>query len=138
GMPAAERPLATASALLVDGSGPLFGPRLVRRYDRDGDGKLSPAEIGLSPERFRALDADGDGKLSPEELAAFKDQKPDVDAVLELEPPTGQSARVLVQAGAGDPAARPDIANFRFGDTLVALAVRSFDPIAAAVADARQ
>ncbi|HEY1380298.1 MAG TPA: EF-hand domain-containing protein [Gemmataceae bacterium] len=137
GMPAVERPLATASTMLVDGSGPLFGPRLVRRYDRDGDGKLSPAEIGLSPERFRALDRDGDGKLSPEELAAFKNQSPDVDAVLELEPPAGQSARVQVHAGTGQ-AARPDIATFRFGDTDVALAVRSFDPIAAAVADARQ
>jgi Ca2+-binding EF-hand superfamily protein len=109
----------------------------VRRYDRDGDGKLSPAEIGLSPERFRALDKDGDGKLSPEELAAFKNQPPDVDAVLELEPPAGQAARVQVQAGGGQ-AARPDIATFRFGDTDVALAVRSFDPIAAAIADARQ
>jgi Ca2+-binding EF-hand superfamily protein len=138
GMQPVERPLATASTMLVDGAGPLFGARLVRRYDRDRDGKLSPAEIGLSPERFKALDADGDGKLSPEELAAFKNQKPDVDAVLELEPPAGQSARVVVQAGGEDRAARPDIANFRFGDTLVALAVRSFDPIAAAVVDARQ
>jgi Ca2+-binding EF-hand superfamily protein len=137
GMPAAERPLATASTILVEGSGPLFGPRLVRRYDRDRDGKLSPTEIGLFPERFRDPDADRDGKLSPEELALFKNQTPDVDAVLELEPPAGQSARVLVK-GAGDKSARPDIANFRFGDTLVALAVRSFDPIAAAVADARQ
>src|SRR5262245_50918902 len=138
GMPAVERPLATASTMLVEGSGPLFGPRLVRRYDRDRDGKLSPAEIGLSPERFRALDADGDGKLSPEELAAFKDQKPDVDAALELEPPAGQAARVQVRAGADDRGARPDIANFHSGDTTVALAVRSYDPLGAAAADARQ
>jgi Ca2+-binding EF-hand superfamily protein len=137
GMPAAERPLATASTMLVDGSGPLFGPRLVRRYDHDGDGKLSPAEIGLSPERFRALDTDHDGKLSPEELAAFKNQPPDVDAVLELEPVAGQAARVQVKPHPGH-ADRPDIATFRFGDTDVALAVRSFDPIAAALADARQ
>jgi len=43
-----------------------------------------------------------------------------------------------VLAGADPKATRPDVANFRFDDTIVALAVRSFDPIAAAVADARQ
>ena len=70
---------------------------------------LSPAEIGLSPELFRALDTDGDGKLSPEELAAFKNQKPDVEAVLELEPAAGQSARVQVLAypAAGKRRGRP-------------------------------
>src|SRR5213079_1483356 len=60
-----ERPLAAASTLLIDGTGLLFGPRLVRRYDRNRDGKLSPAEIGISPEKFARLDTDKDGKLSP-------------------------------------------------------------------------
>ena len=108
--PAPERPLAAVSTLLVDGAGLLFGPRLVRRYDRDRDGKLSQQEIGLSPERFRALDADGDGKLSPEELKEFRKQPPDVDAALELEPPAGQSPRVQVAAGSN---ARVDAAGRR-------------------------
>jgi Ca2+-binding EF-hand superfamily protein len=134
---APERPLAAASTLLVDGTGLLFGPRLVRRYDRDRDGKLSRQEIGLAPERFRALDADGDGKLSAEELKAFHRQPPDVDAALELEPPAGQSPRVRVAPGSAARAARPDVAVFGFGDTDVALAVRTFDPVRAALADAQ-
>jgi Ca2+-binding EF-hand superfamily protein len=142
--PGRERPLAGVSNLLMDGTGPLFAPRLIRRYDRDRDGKLSPAESGLAPERFRALDTDGDGKLSPEELAAFPRQPPDVEAALELEPApamggvTPPIAQVRVSAGPNIQATRPDFATFALGDTSLALAVRSFDPLAAAVADARQ
>src|SRR5262249_24310432 len=39
--PTPERPLASVSNVLVDGAGLLFGPRLVRRYDRNRDGQLS-------------------------------------------------------------------------------------------------
>jgi Ca2+-binding EF-hand superfamily protein len=136
-VPGRERPLAGVSNLLLDGAGPLFVPRLVRRYDRDRDGKLSLEESGLAPELFRALDADGDGKLSPEELAGLRRQPPDVEAALELEPSGGHFAQVQVAPGPNIRAARPDFATFTFSDTALELAVRSFDPLAAAVADAR-
>jgi Ca2+-binding EF-hand superfamily protein len=133
-----ERPMAAVSNLLVDGRGLLFGPRLVRRYDRDRDGKLSLQESGLRPEVFRAVDADGDGKLSAEELKTLYQQPPDVEAALELQPPDGQSPKVKVLAGPGSPAGRPDFATFAFGDTQLALALRTFDPVSAAITDARQ
>jgi Ca2+-binding EF-hand superfamily protein len=136
GMPP-ERPSAGVSTLLVDGTGPLFGPRLIRRYDKNRDGKLSQAEIGLSDERFRALDTDKDGKLSVEELKEFHKQPPDVEAVIELEPAAGQAPKLQV-AGANARIARPDVAVFPLDDTEVALGVRSFDPVTAAIEDARQ
>ncbi len=132
-----ERPLASVSTLLVDGTGPLFAPRLIRRYDRNGDGKLSQQEIGISPELFRALDTDGDGKLSAEELKEFYKQQPDVEATLELEPPAGQLPRVDVSPGSKARSTRPDVAVFGLPDTDVALAVRSFDPIKSALTDAQ-
>ncbi len=132
------RALAAVSNLLVDGAGRLFGPRLVRRYDRNRDGKLSPVEAGLSDERFRALDTDADGKLSAEEVAALPRQTPDVEAALELEPTAGSVPRVQVSAGPNAQASRPDFASFNFSDTVLELAVRSFDPVGAAVADARE
>jgi Ca2+-binding EF-hand superfamily protein len=136
--PAQERPLAAVSNVLVDGAGRLFAPRLVRRYDRNRDGKLSLAESGLAPERFRALDADGDGKLSAEELADLRRQPPDVEAALELEPPAGSSPQVQVSVGPNIQAVRPDFASFTFADSVLELAVRPFDPLGAAVEDARQ
>lgn len=132
------RPLTAVSNLLLDGAGRLFGPRLVRRYDRDRDGKLSSVESGLTPTRFRALDTDSDGKLSAEELAALRQQPPDVEAALELEPPAGSSPQVRVSAGPNAQASRPDFSSFVFTDTVLELAVRSFDPMGAATADARQ
>jgi Ca2+-binding EF-hand superfamily protein len=133
-----ERPIAPASTLLIDGTGPLFVPRLIRRYDRNGDGKLSQKELGISPELFRALDTDGDGKLSAEELKAFYKQAPDLDAVLELEPPAGQLPRLQLAPGSNARSTRPDVALFNLGDVDLALAVRSFDPVGAAIAEARQ
>jgi Ca2+-binding EF-hand superfamily protein len=137
-MPVPNRPLAAVSTLLVDGAGPLFGPRVVRRYDRNRDGKLSQKEVGMADERFRALDTDGDGALSPEELAAFRKQPPDVQAALELEPPAGQSPQVMVSTETNARSTRPETATFNFADTELALAVRRFDPLTAAVADAKQ
>ncbi len=135
---APERSIAAASTLLMDGTGPLFVPRLIRRYDRNGDGKLSQKEIGISPELFRTLDTDGDGKLSAEELKAFYKQPPDLEAVLELEPPAGQLPRLQLAPGSNARSTRPDVALFNLGDLDLALAVRSFDPVGAALADARQ
>lgn len=132
-----ERPLAAVSTLLLDGAGPLFAQRLIRRYDRNRDGRLSAAEIGLTPERFRALDTDGDGNLSSDELARFRQQPPDVEAALELEPPAGETTRIRVAAERNAQAVRPDLATFSFADTVLELAVRPVDPLVAAVADAR-
>ena len=131
-------PLTAVSNLLLDGAGPLFAQRLIRRYDRDRDGKLSLTEIGLGAERFRALDTDGDGKLGPEELAVFRRQPPDIDAALELQPPAGQAPEVRVLVAPNGGAARPDLAAVSLADTELALAVRPFDPLEAAVTEAKQ
>lgn len=135
---APERPLAAVSSLLIDGTSLLFGARLVRRYDRNRDGKLSQLESGLSPEVFRALDADKDGKLSAEELKALYKQTPDVEASLDLQPPAGTAPQVKALAGPTTKAGRPDFAMFAFGDSQLALALRTFDPVVAALNDARE
>jgi hypothetical protein len=46
---------------------------LVKRFDKDGDGKLSREEFGASlPKAFAAADKDGDGKLDREEVAVLQ------------------------------------------------------------------
>jgi Ca2+-binding EF-hand superfamily protein len=132
-----ERPLAAATNLLLDGAGPLFAQRLIRKYDRNNDGRLSAEEIGLSPEEFRALDTNMDGKLSPEELAAFRKQPPHFEVALELAPASKDTPRLRV-IGRANQSGHPDVATFTVADTMIELAMRPFDPIAAAIADARQ
>ncbi|MBF0516004.1 MAG: hypothetical protein HQK97_02640 [Nitrospirae bacterium] len=43
---------------------------MITALDKDGDGKLSAQEIGLSPQQFAAIDTNGDGKLDSNELNA--------------------------------------------------------------------
>jgi Ca2+-binding EF-hand superfamily protein len=61
-------------------------PWFVKRYDKDGDGKISPEERQAAKDEWqkkreqRALknfDKDGDGKMSPEEWAAFEQSEKD-------------------------------------------------------------
>ena len=43
--------------------------RLLKEYDRNKDGQLTPAEIGLPADTFRLLDTNRDGVLDRTELA---------------------------------------------------------------------
>lgn len=52
--------------------------KLLTAYDRNKDGKLSAAEIGLDKAGFAALDKYGDGQLDAAELPAYFDRAPDI------------------------------------------------------------
>jgi hypothetical protein len=45
-------------------------PATVRLLDRDGDGRLAPAELAAAGERLLLLDADADGRVTTAELVA--------------------------------------------------------------------
>ena len=66
--------------------------QLMDRYDRNKDGKLSRAEVGLPAAAFAALDADGDGTLGKAELRAYLATPPDLVLRLQVGP-TGVAAR---------------------------------------------
>ena len=57
---------------------------VLARYDRDKDGKLSPAEIGLPKEVFDRYDADKDGQWTALELLRWMIFNPDVETVVRL------------------------------------------------------
>jgi Ca2+-binding EF-hand superfamily protein len=58
--------------------------KVIKRYDKDKNGKLSPEEIGLAPEVFRELDANKDGLLDAIELMKLLRRPPDIEAVIRL------------------------------------------------------
>jgi Ca2+-binding EF-hand superfamily protein len=51
---------------------------LLRAYDKNGDGKLTAAEVGLDKDEFARLDFNHDGKLDVRELEMFCLRKPDI------------------------------------------------------------
>ncbi len=60
---------------------------LLARYDTDGNGKLSRAEIGFDEAVFTALDADKDGGLSADELAQWLARPADRELLVPLKDP---------------------------------------------------
>src|SRR5262249_13332052 len=86
GRPGRPNPSPPASLLLVprDGvrraSGLLTVARdVLKRYDRDRDGKLSSKEVALTGPEFARLDTNGDGKLDVLELLRWLGGKPDAE-----------------------------------------------------------
>ncbi|MBX9579806.1 MAG: EF-hand domain-containing protein [Gemmataceae bacterium] len=79
--------------------------QLLKQYDRDGDGRLTPAEIGFDSDTFARLDADRDGALSADELDGWRAGPPDLAVSLSLAP-TGDECRAEVLTDPATLAAR--------------------------------
>ncbi len=69
----------------VDDDPRIWVQALLRRYDSDGDGRLSRTESGLDARAFAEWDRDGDGQLDATELAAFCRHAPDLELLVRLE-----------------------------------------------------
>ncbi len=56
--------------------GPAPGARMLERFDSNGDGEISQAEVdAYRAARFAEMDSDGDGLVSQEEATAYREQK---------------------------------------------------------------
>jgi Ca2+-binding EF-hand superfamily protein len=74
--------------------------RLLARYDRDKDDKLSRDEAGLPHDDFDRLDANHDGRLDATELERWRAGPPDLELTVPLESDSPQPiAPVPVPAG---------------------------------------
>jgi Ca2+-binding EF-hand superfamily protein len=78
--------------------------RLLARYDRDKDGKLSRAEVGLPRDAFDRLDGNHDGRLSAAELEGWRAGPPDLELTVPLE---ADDARPLAPLPPPDGRPRP-------------------------------
>jgi Ca2+-binding EF-hand superfamily protein len=88
--------------------------QLLKRYDKDGNLRLTKAEIGLDDSAFARLDRNGNGELSVTELMAWREGPPDLEIELTLgAKPSESSAKVLPGP---DGKAPPLASALRFGE----------------------
>jgi Ca2+-binding EF-hand superfamily protein len=70
--------------------------QMMDKYDRNKDGKLTPAEVGLSAALFAKLDANKDGFLESGELFAYLSSTPDLVLRLQLGTPGVKGGRGIL------------------------------------------
>jgi Ca2+-binding EF-hand superfamily protein len=82
-------------------STPLLASRLLARYDKDKNQRLSRSEIALDKAVFDRLDTNHDGELDAGELAAWILQPPDLELAVHFGKKVPEQAMAIV--GASDP-----------------------------------
>ncbi len=134
-------PPAMRGELLRDISEPQLPGRLIKKYDKNRDGKLTPPELGWNGERVKMLDENSDGKLSEKELRGIARTPVDLELAVDLEgAPEGQPAITVLQNGGKriDDAKRPDLVRLAFARAVLTLSFRKVDPMKAAIESAMQ
>jgi len=133
------RPTATISTLLRDTRETLLPRRIIRRYDRNRDRRLSVRELGWTNRRFALLDADADGRLDESELKGIADTPVDLELAIDLDPADDSIAPVRVLQSSGqqiDVTKRPDFIKIKFETATITFARRYLDPLATALDNA--
>lgn len=134
-----DRPAPIRAELLRDISEPSLPVRLIKKYDRNRDGKLTAEELGWEAQRVKMLDSNSDGKLSQSELARIAQTPVDLELAVDLAgPPEGKSALVILSTvGArSDDAKRPDVLRLVFSKAVLTFSFRKIDPIKMAIDNA--
>jgi Ca2+-binding EF-hand superfamily protein len=138
---ASDRPQATTADLLRDISEPLLAMRLLKKYDKNRDNKLTAQELGWEAERVKMLDRNSDGKLDQKELGGISATPVDLELAVDLAgAPEGQQSLVILSTVGKriDDARRPDLLRLAFPSAVLTLSFRKIDPIKTAVEKAMQ
>jgi Ca2+-binding EF-hand superfamily protein len=133
---ATERPATSQREMLRDISEPRLAGGMMKKYDKNRDGKLSPEELGWAAERVKMLDANSDGKLNEKELKGIAQTPVDLELGIDLNgAPEGQPA-IVILANAGkrvDDGKRPDLVRLAFARAVLTLSFRKVDSMKAAI-----
>jgi Ca2+-binding EF-hand superfamily protein len=135
--PDEDRPRPTASDLLRE-LNLAQALRMVQRYDRNRDRKLTAAEIGWDAERLQQLDADGNHTLDHAELLHLGEAAPDLELHVDLLGDGEQASLQVISSNTARqvPAPRPDLVRLQFGTTTVTFSFRRIDPLQRALESA--
>jgi Ca2+-binding EF-hand superfamily protein len=132
---------ATFSELVRDTRDPLLARRLLRKYDRDFDGRLSDAELQWGPDRIAQIDGNRDGSLSVAELRDIAASDVDLALDVDLLPGDQRQPRLTVAdqgRGGIDVTAAGSTVHVQFDDATVTFSCLDADPIAEALASSRR
>lgn len=127
--------------LMRDISEPLMPTRLLKKYDKNRDKKLTPDELGWEPARVKMLDKNSDGKLDQNELALIAATPVDLELAIDLAGAAEGKSDLTILATAGkriDDAKRPDVLRIAFPKAVLTLSFRKADPIKSAIEKAMQ
>lgn len=135
--PDEDRPRPTASELLRE-LDRVQALRMMRRYDRNRDQRLTAAETGWDEERLKHLDSNGDGALDHNELLRLRDAPPDLELFVDLLGDGERAPLEVVSSNAARqaPSPRPDLVRLKFERTTVTFSFRRIDPLASALQSA--
>lgn len=130
-----DRPRPSASDLLRDFKDRTLTLRIVQRYDRNRDRKLTAEEIGWDAERLGRLDENGDGFLDHRELSRLDEAAPDLELAVDVLGAEDAASLEVVSSAADRraPAPRPDLVRLSFGSITVTFSYRQIDPLQRAV-----
>lgn len=140
--PEVETPEVTHSVfseLLRRADDPQLARRLIRKYDRDGNSRLSPSELRWDASRISTIDKNGDGELSRIELADIQKTPLDIDLSVDVAPTDPRKPELQITHCSGkrlDRIARTGVANLMLQNATVSISYRHVDPITAAVDNA--
>ncbi|HUQ69496.1 MAG TPA: hypothetical protein VM165_08240 [Planctomycetaceae bacterium] len=120
----------TVAEILRDTHQTLLPAELMRKYDRNRNGKLSAEELHWKSERLVPCDANRDGELTVKELAQLRMTPVDIDLAVDvIRPKDSPMLRVLASGGdRSDGDKFPDLATITLPTAVVTFSTREVDP----------
>lgn len=115
--------------------------RMLRKYDLNGNGRLSPKELSWHEKRIKAIDVNGDGELSRSELRQVENSPLDIDLTVDVAPADSQAPELEIRHSTGrrvGKSRRPGIVNLLMHNATLTLSYRHIDPITEAIDNARR
>ena len=129
------------SEILRNADEKLLPQRLLKKYDKNGNGRLSPQELRWDASRITGIDQNKDGELSRKELLRIKETPLDIDLTVDVSPAQAAVPELKILKTTGrklDPIARPGISTMMLQNATLSISYRHVDPVQDAIVSTRR